>query len=184
MSETLPAPDVAIALDASGSSGICIDGQLQYRFSIEGGSLLRDWGDGPIVIDAPFEKVSYLVEARCSTDTSCLGSALVQVDVACPTAGTFQEPFPEVIQAQGNKTDWSWTTPLDFDRFTGDLDAVSNYEGDLTSATGSSFSDMTLPLSGAGFYYVLRESGEFCNTRGLWTSEGAGESTTREGSLP
>jgi hypothetical protein len=184
LDELLTAPGQPIELNAAGTTGICLSGTLQFRFSIGGGTELRGWSENPVLVDAPGQDTDYLVEARCSTDTSCQGSVIVDVDVQCPTSGTLGVPFPETISAQ-TKTLFSWATPLDYDLFAGDLGAVSVYAGNLSSGAGNSFTAGATPASsGEGFFFVVREAGEFCNDTGLWTSGGPSESTLREPSLP
>ena len=144
---------------------------------------LRGWSEDPELIDAPANDRDYLVEVRCSTDLSCLGSVVVNVDVDCPSSGNLSTAFPETILAQ-TKILFSWSTPVDFDVFTGDLGAVSAYAGTLASGTGSSFVAGATPDPGTGFYFVVRDAGEFCNDIGLWTSGGAAETPSRETALP
>lgn len=109
---------------------------------------------------------------------------MVDVDVDCPTAGGVGEPFPETILAQASKTEFAWTTTLEFELYSGDLGDVGSYVGATASGSGSSFPATASPSSGQGFYYVVREAGEFCNDQGLWTSGGVRESPLREDSLP
>ena len=145
--------------------------------------MLRGWSGNPLFVAAPAGDTDYLVEARCSSYPSCLGSAVVDVSVACPSSETLGQPFPETILAP-TKSSFSWTTPLEFDLFGGALADVSVYVGSLTSGSGSTFSSGPDPLPGQGVYFVVRETGQFCNDRGLWTTGGTGESPLREPSLP
>jgi hypothetical protein len=184
LDERLVAPGRSIELDAAASSGRCLDGVLLFRFSVDGGPELRAWSDNPVYVDAPGQDTEYLVEVRCSTDATCTGSALVSVEVDCPTAGGIGEPFPETILALESKTEFAWTSPLDFDLFSGELMDVAVYAGTLASGSGNSFTAEATPSSGQGFYHLVREPGEFCNDVGLWTSTGAGENPLRETSLP
>ncbi len=183
LDELLTAPGQPIELDAAGSSGVCLSGALQFRFSVDGGTELRGWSENPELIDAPGEDTDYLVETRCSTDLSCLGSVVVNVDVDCPTTGDLEGVFPETILAE-SKTRFSWPTARTFFLFSGDLSAVSSYAGDVSSRTSQGFNSETTPDPGAGFYFVVRTTGKFCNDAGLWTTGGAGESPLRESSLP
>jgi hypothetical protein len=153
--EVLVAPGRTIEMNAVASHGTCVDGVLQFRFSVDGGSELRGWSDDP-----------------------------VDVDVGCPASGNLNLPFSETILAGSSKVAFTWTAPLDFDLFSGDLDAVDSYAGDLSTGSGDSFPATAVPATGEGFYYVMRGAGEFCNDVGLWTSEGLGESPLRESSLP
>jgi hypothetical protein len=184
LDELLPAPGISIELDASPSFGTCLDGALQFRFAVDGGSELRAWSEDPTFVDAPPSDVGYLVEVRCSTDTSCMGSAVVDVQVDCPTTGSLREPFPETILAQSSKIEFAWATPLDYELYSGDLGGVGIYAGALVFGSGSSFPATAIPSSGQGLYYVVRHAGAFCNDVGLWTSGGVGESSGRESMLP
>ena len=74
--ELLAAPGHPITLDASVSSGVCLNGALQFRFSIDGGAALRGWSEDPELIDAPTSDRDYRVEVRCTTDLSCFDSAV------------------------------------------------------------------------------------------------------------
>jgi hypothetical protein len=182
--EVLVAPGRTIEMNAVASYGTCVDGVLQFRFSVDGGTELRGWSDNPIVLAAPRVDTDYLVEVRCSTDPPCADSVVIDVDVGCPASGNLNLPFAEPILAGSSKVEFTWTTPLDFDLFSGDLEAVGSYAGDLSSGSGSSFPATATPATGEGLYYVVRITGEFCNDVGLWTSGGSAESPLRESSLP
>lgn len=183
--EALVAPGRPIEISAEDSSGRCVDGPLQFRFSIDGGPVLREWGENPVFVDAPLEDRDYVVDVRCSTDASCNNSTTVDVDVHCPSTGSLRAAFGGTILAQAGKTEWSWTTARDFVLWTGSLAQVASYAGDETAGSGTSFDDPTLPSgTGSGFYYLVRTQGEFCNDRGLWTSGGPEESPLRENNLP
>jgi hypothetical protein len=43
---------------------------------------------------------------------------------------------------------------------------------------------MPTPTAESGYYYLVREVGDFCNDNGPWTSGGAAEDPLREVSLP
>jgi hypothetical protein len=179
LDELLVAPGQPITLDASGSTGTCLDGALQYRFSTDGGaSALRGFSENPVYLDAPQVDTDYLVELRCSTDgplyacsdpgTSPNAARPVDVDVDCPSSGATLLGDFETILAQGDKTTWVWATPASFELLQGDLSVVRTYSGASSTGTGTSFSDGTLPPSGAGTYYITRELGSFCNEFGSW----------------
>jgi len=145
--------------------------------------MIRDWSENSVLIDAPELDTDYRVEVRCSADTSCAGSVVVDVEVDCPSTGDLESVFPETIVAQ-TKTRFSWTTARSFFLFSGDLAAVGAYAGDLSSHTSDGFyADMT-PAPGAGSYFVVRTPGEFCNDAGLWATGGMAENPLRESSLP
>ena len=182
LDETLVAPGRALKLDAADSSGRCLDGTLQFRFSIDGGPVLREFSENPILLDAPHSDTDYLVEVRCSSDTACSDSVMVDVNVSCPASGNLGGVFP-VIRA-ANKTTWTWTPEKSYRLWQGDLHLVSSYTGSLSSGTGASFTHVPLPSPGAGYYYVVLEAGQYCNDQGLWTSGGPSESPARESTLP
>jgi hypothetical protein len=179
LDELLAAPGQPITLDASGSTGTCLDGALQYRFSTEGGTTtLRGFSDNPIYLDAPQVDTDYLVELRCSTDgplypcsdpdTSPDAARTVDVDVDCPSSGATLLGDFETILAQGDKTTWVWATSTSFELLQGDLSGVSTYGGVISAGSGTSFNDGTLPPGGGGTYYIVRELGVFCNEFGSW----------------
>lgn len=183
LNENLAAPGQPIEIDASASSGTCQDGALQYRFTKDGSTVLREWSENAVLIDVPSPLGStYNVQVRCSTLTTCNTSAVVNVTVTCPTSGNLGGLFETI--AASNKTTWNWTTPVAYQLWSGPLSGVSSYTGGATTGSGTSFMDAVVPGSGAGTYYVVRSAGEFCNEVGLWSSGGAGESAAREPSLP
>jgi hypothetical protein len=183
LNENLAAPGQPIEINASGSSGTCQDGALQYRFTKDGSEVLREWSENAVIIDVPQALgSSYLVQVRCSTDTSCSSSAVVNVTATCPASGNLGGLFESI--SASTKTSWSWATPQDYQVWSGALSGVSSYAGSSSTGSGNSFSDLTVPSSGSGLYYVVRSAGEFCNEVGLWSSGGAGESAAREPSLP
>jgi hypothetical protein len=183
LDELLIAPGQPIELDASPSFGTCVDGALQFRFSRDGGAtVLREYTENPVLIAAPQIDTDYLVEVRCSTDTSCLGSALVDVDVDCPSSGNLGEIFPTITAA--DKTTWTWTPAKSYSLWQGDLALVSSYAGYESAGSGTSFTHLPAPPPGSAYYYLVREVGEYCNDNGPWTSGGPSESPLREVTLP
>jgi hypothetical protein len=183
LDERLVAPGQPIELDASSSFGSCLDGALQFRFSTDGGAtVLREYTENPVVIAAPQSDTDYLVEVRCSTDTACGDSVTVDVDVDCPASGNLAGIFPAITAT--DKTTWTWTPSETYLLWQGDLALVSSYAGNDSPGTGSSFTHSATPVSGSGYYYLLRELGEYCNENGPWTSGGSAEDPLREVSLP
>jgi hypothetical protein len=183
LDELLTAPGQPIELDASSSFGTCLDGALQFRFSKDdGATAIREFSENPVLLVAPQNDTDYLVEVRCSTDTSCLGSAVVDVDVACPSSGNLGEIFPTITAA--DKTTWTWTPAKTYLLWQGDLVLVSSYAGSDSHGTGTSFTHVPTPTVGFGYYYLVRELGEYCNDNGPWTSGGPAEDPLREPSLP
>ncbi len=188
---SLAAPGQVTELDASGSTADrCVDGTLQYRFWADDGdgvpgtagdTLLRDWTDNPFFVDAPLQTTKYLAEVRCSTAASCVDSSpVLTVNVTCPSNGTVPAPdFTQTVLAQSNKQTFNWTSAATVDVVKGDLNALrstKSFTGTDTcladDQTISSFSDAATPASGAGFYYLVRNSsGELCNEGpGTWGS--------------
>jgi hypothetical protein len=183
LDELLAAPGQPIELDASSSFGTCLDGALQFRFSQDGGtSVLREYSENPVLIAAPQNDTDYLVEVRCSTDADCSDSTTVDVDVECPASGNLGGIFPTIIAV--DKTTWAWTPAKTYLLWQGDLYLVSSYAGSDSTGSGTSFSHLPTPAAGSGYYYLVRELGEYCNDSGPWTSGGPAESPLRETSLP
>jgi len=182
LDETLAAPGRRIGFDTSASYGTCLEGTLQFRFSVDGGEVLRDFSENPFFSDAPRSDTDYLLEVRCSSDTDCSSAAIVDVDVGCPSSGNLGGVFP-VIRAS-DKTTWTWTPAKSYLLWQGDLDLVGSYAGSQSAGSGSSFTHVPQPPSAAGYYYVVREVGQYCNDQGLWTSGGPSESPARESALP
>jgi hypothetical protein len=154
---------------------------LQFRFSDGEGSVLQSWSENSIYLGAPQQDVMYTIDVRCSSDHLCSTAAVVDVDVDCPTTGALMQLFPDTILAS-SATEFSWSTPLEYDLHSGPLSGVSSYSGAVTSGSGDSTSIPAGP--GPNQYYVLRLAGEFCNDSGSWSSAGSGESPGRDGALP
>jgi hypothetical protein len=183
LDELLVAPGQPIELNASSSFGTCLDGALQFRFSKDdGATVLREYSENPVLLVAPQNDTDYLVEVRCSTDTDCDDSTTVDVNVDCPTTGNLGEIFPTIIAA--DKTTWTWTPATTYSLWQGDLQLVSSYGGSDSTGSGTSFTHLPTPPAGFGYYYLVRELGEFCNDNGPWTSGGSAEDPRREVSLP
>jgi hypothetical protein len=106
----------------------------------------------------------------------------VDVDVACPSSGSLGDVFPVIGAATG--TTWSWSPAKDYLLHKGDLPVTGAYAGTQTEGSGTSFTDAAQPAPGGGFYYLLREIGQYCNDQGLWSSGGPGEMEGRDTTLP
>jgi len=200
LAETLVAPGQPIEIDASASSGTCLSGALQFRFSISGGAVLRDWSENPIYVDAPLGDVDYQVEMRCSSATACATSAIVDVNVNCPSSGLLGGTFGQTLQGEADKSTFSWTSSQAFDAFRGPISGVSTYSGSIivNNGSGTSFTDGACTQAGTpgdGCYYVVRKHGEFCNNSGNWSACTTGpdddgdaceiaQDNGREGGLP
>jgi hypothetical protein len=174
--EELSAPGQPIELDAAASSGQCLDGALQYKFSKDG-VVLREFSENAFLVDAPGAATQYVVDVRCSTDTACADQTTIDVTVVCPTGNTpLLGVFPETVVASSGTT-WSWSVTRGYDLLQGPLNGVFNYVGTRSTGTGTSFTDAGSLPGGTvnGKYYVVRELGGFCNEIGSWTTGGAGE---------
>jgi hypothetical protein len=196
---------LVILSGASSSTDACTSGTLQFRFFVDvNGSgqfesgvdtLLRDWTDNPVFLDAPQETTSYGVNVRCSSAPNCGGTlnpptAVVTVVVACPSSGTvFDPPFPQAIRVDkpnlaGAEPDVNasvnWTTAAKVDAIRGNLNTLKSSSGNFTgtvqacignNVTTSSITDNTSPgAAGDGLYYLVRGSGQFCNAPGTWST--------------
>jgi len=190
LDEVLTAPGQVITLNVSSSSQ-CLDGALLYRFARADGTVLREFSENPVLVAAPQVDTDYLVEIRCSANApgfECDAAVVVDVDVGCPTSGSLAGVFPQILAT--SKTDWEWMPAREYLLYS---NPIGIWYGSAipTTGSGSSFSDSSLPDSGKGTYYVLREQGEFCNERGPWTACNPtdqacvnAEDPSRETSLP
>jgi len=184
---TTGAPGQLTTLDASGSSGACVNGVLQYRFwttdnnttvGDAGDVLLRTWTDNPTISDAPSNTTRYGVEVRCSALTSCQNSATTSVTVNCPSTGNAVAAFPQTIRFNDKNT-VAWTSSALVDVIRGDLiqlrTNVGQYNGTVdtclgNNVTAASAADATTPAVNGGKYYLVRGAGAsaFCNAGNSW----------------
>jgi hypothetical protein len=195
LTETLTAPGQPIEIDASGTSGTCLSGSLQYRFSKDGSPdvLLRDYSENAIFVDAPLGDTDYLVDVRCSVQQTCAKTTTVDVNVACPASGNLGGLFPApLLASSGTSTTaiFQWSPTSDYEVWKGPLANVSTYGGSIIdTGTGTTYTDSAAAGSN---YYIFRVPGEFCNDTGSWTGGGpaecpAGACTNtgdRDGDLP
>jgi hypothetical protein len=178
-SETLAAPGQSIEIDCSTSSGVCLDGALQFRFTGDGGATVyAPWSENPVLIVALFANAQIDVEVRCSTDPnpdrSCNASASVDVEVDCPSSGTVGGGAFGTVSAEGGTkavgdVTFTWSGSVDFEVHKGDLPMTSAYLGVQATGSGSAYTDTEVP--GVGFYYIFREWSAYCNARGSWNPE-------------
>jgi hypothetical protein len=186
---SLLAPGQVVELDAFDSAADrCIDGELQFRFWIDGDGdglgggvqdvQLRGWSETSMLVQAPSETTRYLVEVRCSSDPNCSDSEARTVVVACPTSGNLT--FPEVLAP--SKGTLAWGSSRLFDYAKGLLHDLSSYTTTVTGqAVGPSswlsIAGDVLP-AGKGMWYVFRDTGPlgqgatgYCNAPGItWGS--------------
>jgi hypothetical protein len=193
----LPAPGRVVALSALDSvADRCLDGVLQFRFGIDGDAdgtgggsqdtLLRGWTDVPEILQVPQQTTTYVVEVRCSSDTTCVDSASRTIVVNCPSSGSLT--FPTVVAPDRDTLEWGDSITHDFAM--GPLAGLTTY---ATSASGQDLGPASsfdiagdTPAVGSGLWYLFRKSGPlgegdtgFCNAPGI-TWGGA----SRDAALP
>ena len=192
---SLPLPGRPVIVAASASADRCTDGLLLYQFWLDGNGdgligdpsdvLLRDYGIDPIFEDAPGASTSYVVRVKCSTATGppcdgVLGAA--SVSVSCP--GTpFDETFDPVawwanLTFTGKETfavpDPGFHPRLDVAR--GDLGALratGAFGGEACVAGetyATTFTDVSNPAQGGGYYYLARDADPVCNDNASWST--------------
>jgi hypothetical protein len=200
----LDAPGQIVTLDASASvADVCNSGTLQYKFWIDLFSdgiltagvdtVLRDWTDNPILLDAPIGNTRYSVQVRCSTDTSCeapdIATASLSIGVTCPGIGGSLDPgpFPQTINVSKGTSptiNLTWTTPTIVDAVRGDLNLLRSNGGNFTTTVEAclanntvtnSVPDSTAVAGGVGKYYVVRIGDPQCNEQGTWSTGTAQE---------
>ncbi|MDH3786053.1 MAG: hypothetical protein OEV00_12090, partial [Acidobacteriota bacterium] len=178
----IPAPGQAVEVTADTSSATaCLDGVLQFRYSIDlngddmsggPGELFRDWTDNPDLLQAPTATTTYVVDVRCSnqTPTLCQDSAAIEVVVTCPSTGTLTSGFPDITATDVNTLVWS---PATLGTYAKGLDAtLSSYTPSGTGGVVGTSHDMTPdnPVSGEFYWYLIRDnaggSGPACNVSG------------------
>ena len=192
---SLPAPGQVIELDGLASvADRCLNGVLQYRYWIDGDgnnvggdpadTLLRNWTDNTAIVAAPVLTTTYVMDVRCSTATTCVGTTATTVAVNCPSSGNLG--FPTVTAP--DKTTMSWGNLLAHNWAKGNLAQVGSY---ITSGTGlgnatSYDTSADNPLAGQGLYYLFRNQGTvgtggtgFCNDPGITWGNAA-----RDAALP
>ncbi len=212
----LSAPGQVTELSAAGSIvNSCLNGVLQFRFFIDRNgngnfdsgtdTLLRDWTDDPIFVDAPTLSTTYSVGVRCGSNTACdqpsVASSTVTVD--CPSTDTqFDPAFAQTIKVDkpaltGAEPDVNasvnWATSATVDGIRGDLDLLKSNGGNFTptvlacignNVTVTSITDNTNPgAAGQGLYYLIRGSGQFCNKPGTWSTGNPREAAGRNGEI-
>ena len=127
---------------------------------------------------------NYVVNVRCSTAITCVGSTSVLVPVNCPSSGNLG--FPTVTAP--NKNTLSWGNLLAHNWAKGNLAQVGTYITTGTGVGNATSYDISTdnPLAGQGLYYLFRNTGTvgsggtgFCNDTGItWGNAG------RDAALP
>lgn len=89
--------------------------------------------------------------------------------------------FPQTLLAGADKISFGWTSSLNFRGVRGPLGSVGSYAADIVfGATGTTVHDDSLPASGTGFWYLVKQGG--C-TRTSWQSA-LGVEPGRDAALP
>jgi hypothetical protein len=175
-----PAPGQVIELNALQSSADrCVGGVLQYRFWVDednsGGAyddvndtLLRNWSENAILLQAPSDDVVFAADARCSSLTSCLGTAFATVDVACPDSSLLSPTI--TADGSNNKNDFQWSGPINYAYAEGPISSLGTNYVPSSSGTGLNGANHTL-VSGNGHWLLIRTDnpvagGGFCNEAG------------------
>jgi hypothetical protein len=135
-------------------------------------TLLRNWTDNSAIVDAPVLTTNYVMDVRCSTADTCVGSTSLLVPVNCPSSGNLG--FPTVTAP--DKTTMLWGNLLAHNWAKGDLAQVGSYitSGDGVGNATSYDISTDDPLAGQGLYYLFRIAGTvgsggsgFCNDPGV-----------------
>jgi len=171
---------------------------LQYRFWIDEDdagtgtfetgvdTLVRNWSENPILLQAPGDNTNYAADARCSALVTCVGTAHNTVAVNCPSTSTV---FVGTLTTDGSnaKNDFQWSGGvIDHAVAEGLLSTLSGaYATDFT-AFGLLGSSHTL-VGGDGHWLLVRSdtpsAGSFCNSPGPGPWDGGG-AAGRDGVLP
>jgi hypothetical protein len=109
-----PVSGATVTLDASASAADqCVDGFLEYRWRI-GGTTIQNYSTNAALVDAPQFTTVYTVDARCSTDPTCLGSDSVAVVPAdeSEVSGTPVTMGTVEHGVSGQQAITTWTEPL------------------------------------------------------------------------
>ncbi len=198
----LGAPGAPVELSAAASAADrCLDGNLQYRFWVDGDGngaggdagdrLLRGWTGNAVLVDAPRATTRYAVDVRCATATDCADTQPLLLTVNCPASGNLGGVF-QTVRAPDPAT-FAWTSPVDGQSARGALSGVASYST-AGGGTGAFFAATSYdasgdaPAPGAGLWYLFRNAagggGSFCNEIATWSSGGVGESPGRDTALP
>jgi hypothetical protein len=174
------APGQVIELSALDSmADRCIGGVLQYRFWIDendnqGGfesgtdTLLRNWSENPLLLQAPGDTTNYASDSRCSAAISCEGTAYNTLAVTCPDSS---KAFPTITaDGSGSKSNFQWSGgALNFAYGEGLLSTLSSAYA--TSSTGTGLNNSFHAILGGDSWLLLRtdnpvSGGTFCNEAG------------------
>ncbi|HJQ97930.1 MAG TPA: hypothetical protein VJ826_06405 [Candidatus Polarisedimenticolaceae bacterium] len=206
----LTGPGQLVTLQASASTlNACNGGTEQYQFWLDGNlngivgdagdTLLRDWTDNSIFVDAPQVTKRYGVRVRCSTATACQGGAVLNVGVNCPSTGNAKAAFGQTIHVDKGSlllpepdtavtVSWAATTTADLIR--GNLSALrasgGNYTGTVAAClandvTGTGVADGTNPGTAGATYFLVRPTvAPFCNQTPGYTTNHPREAAGRD----
>jgi hypothetical protein len=213
--EVLSAPGQPIEIDASVSTGTCVNGVLQYRFTKDGNAdacasagnpdpcctgldtgictVVREWSEDSVILDAPLGGTNYGVQARCSSDPTAPANVCdsdfttVVVDVNCPSSGTLGFGNPQMVMSatppkasvSGSWGPWGFSVDVVVGKLyhptipagtlLGDSVATGVYTNAVTACVEEdeltdSFSHASGALaSGQVIFYLVRTQTGFCN---------------------
>ncbi len=177
------APGRALLLDASKSAAdACIEGALEYKFTDQTGAVVRDWLSDPEALVSPTLETEYSVEVRCSSATSCNGTAsIIASDLPPRSCMTTDLAFSSKTVFDWNGASSSSCVAL-FDVTRGDLAALSSGSWAGQTCLEDNGSDLTAtdpatPSTNGGFWYLARHDGD------TWSSGGASEQGDRDSTV-
>ena len=193
-SDPLAAPGQLVELNAFASSGSCLGGVLQYRFWIDsladggtlgddpGDELVRNWSENPLLLQALSDDTRYGVDVRCSSLTTCSGTAYRNVEVDCPSSAV-ADVGTVTADGSGSKNNFQWTAgTIAYAYAEGDLTTLSSSY--VTSTTGTSTAAGHTITTGGSVWVLFRTDtaggGGFCNSPG----PGSWGSAARDAVLP
>jgi hypothetical protein len=194
----LPAPSQVVELNAAASfADRCSGGVLQYRFwkdnddggvgSYEPGTdtLLRNWSENALLLQAPANSSDYAVDVRCSALTSCAATVHKSVTVNCPISPSGPPVSVGTVTADGSggKSNFQWTAGTVAYAYGEGL--LSTLDGSYTTATNGLGNAAGHTVTTGGSIWVLFRtdaagSGLYCNSPG----PGSWGSTARDANLP
>ncbi|MEE8410972.1 MAG: hypothetical protein V3S47_00615 [Acidobacteriota bacterium] len=178
-STALAAPGQVVELNAFDSvADRCSGGVLQYRFWIDANgnqtgfesgtdTLVRNWSENAILLDAPGNNTNYAVDARCSALTTCLSTAYNTVAVDCPSSA--DPVFPSFTTSNAPKGLFEWAGPIDYAVAEGLLSNLTSAYMATVATTGLNGSTHTIATGGTVWVLFRTDTagaGAFCNSPG------------------
>ena len=163
------------ALDLDGADYLECNGHLLLSFDGSGSLGALSFGDMDVLElgGPPGFELAY---------RPAWGSADLDALHAVPDLGPGPATvFPQTLLAGADKISFGWTSPQSFRGVRGPLGSVGAYAVDIVfEATGTTVHDDSLPASGTGFWYLVKQAG--C-TRTSWQSL-PGAEPGRDAALP